>query len=318
MREYSDQALRSALRATGGDLHLLPIELVGSVDLDAPTWAKAHATVAGRFFAKFAFSEPTAIGIWQEARVLSLLREQLGLNVPEVVAASPDPACFATRITAGGVPLSYRLIAASDAEGIERIGDQLAQFLAKLHSPRVLALARELLGAPMRPPEPGLQATPQQLRQRLTPMIEARNRTRVLAWCDWADTRLATPCEAVFTHGDFHAYNQLWEPTDRRLLLVTDFETSGIAEPEYDFRALPAFGPDVTLLRSTAERYASLSGRKLDYERIMALHTCTWLGDALWRTEAGLPLLLPVAGGGTPDDYVDALAERLFAFGIDP
>jgi hypothetical protein len=32
----------------------------------------------------------------------------------------------------------------------------------------------------------------------------------------------------------------------------------------------------------------------------MALHVRTTLGDALWRSEAGLPLLLARAGGGTP------------------
>ncbi|MGO9754455.1 MAG: hypothetical protein ACLP22_23850, partial [Solirubrobacteraceae bacterium] len=46
------------------------------------------------------------------------------------------------------------------------------------------------------------------------------------------------------------------------------------------------------------------------------LHVCTALGDALWRTEAGLPLLLPRPGGGTPDDYVDELAARRALLGI--
>jgi hypothetical protein len=46
-------------------------------------------------------------------------------------------------------------------------------------------------------------------------------------------------------------------------------------------------------------------------EHIMALHVCTTLGDALWRSEADLPLLLPRSGGGTPADYVDELATPL-------
>ena len=46
-------------------------------------------------------------------------------------------------------------------------------------------------------------------------------------------------------------------------------------------------------------------------ERMMALHVCTTLGDALWRSEADLPLLLPRSGGGTPADYVDELATPL-------
>ena len=90
-----------------------------------------------------------------------------------------------------------------------------------------------------------------------------------------------------------------------------------MAEPEYDFRVIPGFGPGVALLTSTVEHYLALTGRRLSLERIMALHVRTSLGDALWRSEAGLPLLLPRAGGGTPDDYVDELAERLALLDIE-
>jgi hypothetical protein len=38
---------------------------------------------------------------------------------------------------------------------------------------------------------------------------------------------------------------------------------------------------------------------------------------AKWRTEAGLPLLFPRPGGGTPDDYVDELATRFAQLGIE-
>ena len=121
----------------------------------------------------------------------------------------------------------------------------------------------------------------------------------------------------MFVHGDFHPYNQLWDPREPRLILVADFETSGIAEPEYDFRVIPSFGPDIDLLTSTINEYVALTGRHLSLTRLMALHIRTTLGDALWRSEAGLPLLLPRRGGGTPDDYVDELAARLALIGID-
>jgi len=38
----------------------------------------------------------------------------------------------------------------------------------------------------------------------------------------------------------------------------------------------------------------------------------------MWRSEAGLPLLLPHAGGGKPGDYVDELAARFALLGIEP
>ena len=317
LSEYSEPALRSALRVAGGGLDRLPIELTGTNDLSRPTWASGSATVDARFLAKFAFSEPTAVRAWHEARVLKLLGEQPAFDVPHVVAASPDPACLATRIVESGVPLSYELVRGSIPKRVAALGAELARFLANLHAPQILALARDRLDTPLRIPEPGLQATTDELRLRFTPMIQARHRARVRRWCDWVDEQLAAPATTVFVHGDFHPYNQLWDAQDLRLLLVADFETSGIAEPEYDFRAIPSFGPGIDLLTSTIDEYMALTGRRLSLERIMALHLRTSLGDALWRTEAGLPLLLPRPGGGTPDDYVDELATRFVLLGIE-
>ncbi|MGZ4218080.1 MAG: phosphotransferase family protein [Solirubrobacteraceae bacterium] len=317
LSEYSELALRSALRVAGAGLDRLPIELTGTNDLSRPTWASGSATVDRRFLCKFAFSEPTAVRVWHEARVLKLLADLPAFDVPEVVAASPDPACLATRIVEGGVPLSYELVRASMPERVDALGAELARFLANLHAAQILALARERLDDPLRIPEPGLQATTDELRLRFTPMIEARQRARVRRWCDWVDERLAVPAEPVFVHGDFHPYNQLWDPRELRLLLVADFETSGIAEPGYDFRAIPSFGPGIDLLTSTVDEYAALTGRRISLERVMALHVCTTLGDAPWRSEAGLPLLLPRPGGGTPDDYVDELAARLALLSIE-
>ena len=318
LSEYSESALRSALRAAGGGLDRLPIELTGTNDLSRPAWASGSATIDVRFLAKFAFSEPTAIRVWHEARVLEMLGEDSAFNVPELVTASPSPACLATRIVEGGVPLSYELVRESMPERVEAIAAELARFLANLHDPRIVDLARQRLDDPLRVPEPGLQASSDELRLRFTPMIESRKRARVNRWCDWADEQLALPSEVVFVHGDFHPYNQLWDARALRLLLVADFETSGVAEPEYDFRVIPSFGPGIDLLSSTVEQYTSLTDRRLNLERIVALHLCTTLGDALWRSDAGLPLLLARPGGGTPDDYVDELETRLARLGIEP
>ena len=313
---YSEAALRSALRVAGAGLDRLPIELTGTNDLSRPTWASGSATVDGRFLAKFAFSEPTAVRVWHEARVLRLLGEQAAFDVPDVVGASPDPACLATRIVGSGVPLCYELVRGSIPNRVAALGAELARFLANLHAPRILALARERLDDPLRIPEPGLQATTDELRLRFTPMIQTRS-ARGARWCDWVDEQLAAPTTSVFVHGDFHPYNQLWDAQELRLLLVADFEASGTAEPEYDFRAIPSFGPGIDLLTSTIDEYVTLTGRRLSLDRIMALHLRTSLGDALWRTEAGLPLLLPRPGGGTPDDYIDELAARFALLGIE-
>ena len=318
LSEYSEPALRSALRVAGARLDHLPIALTGTNDLGRPTWASGSATIDGRFLAKFAFSEPTAVRVWHEARVLELLGNQPGFDVPKLVAASPNPAFLVTRIVERGVPLSYELVRASIPERVQAVGAELASFLANLHAPEILTLASAQLGERLRVPEPGLQATTDELRLRFTPMIDFQQRERVQRWCDWVDAQLSAPAEVVFVHGDFHPYNQLWDARYLRLLLVADFETSGAAEAEYDFRVIPSFGPGVELLTSTVEQYKELTSRRLSVTRIMALHVRTTLGDAMWRSEAGLPLLLPRAGGGTPGDYVDELAARFALLGMEP
>jgi hypothetical protein len=88
LSEYSEPALRSALRVAGSGLDQLPIELTGTNDLSRPAWASGSATIDGRFLAKFAFSEPTAIRVWHEARVIELLSGQ-----PTTPSASPSPGC---------------------------------------------------------------------------------------------------------------------------------------------------------------------------------------------------------------------------------
>ena len=57
------------------------------------------------------------------------------------------------------------------------------------------------------------------------------------------------------------------------------------------------------------DHYDALTGRRLSLDGIIALRIRTQLTDALWRTEAGLHLLLAQLDGGTPDAYVDELGE---------
>jgi len=60
--------------------------------------------------------------------------------------------------------------------------------------------------------------------------------------------------------------------------------------------------------------YQQITGRQLSLQRVMAWHMRAALGDALWRSEAGIPL----ADHRTPPEWVDDLAGRFRALGIDP
>ena len=134
--------------------------------------------------------------------MLRLLGEQAAFDVPDLVTASPDPACLATRVVEGGVPLSYELVRGSIPNRVDALAAELARFLANLHAPRILALAHERLDDPLRIPEPGLQAATDELRFRFTPIIQTRQRARVRRWCDWVDEQLAAPattCSSMAT-----------------------------------------------------------------------------------------------------------------------
>ena len=125
---------------------------------------------------------------------------------------------------------------------------------------------------------------------------------------------LASPAPAVLVHGDLHGDNQLWDHDELRL--VVDFETSGAAEPEYDLRTFPGpdMGPGVELLTALMCRYQQISGRQLSIDRVMAWHLRTALGDALWRSEAGIPL----ADHLTSPEWVEDLAAHFSALAIHP
>jgi aminoglycoside phosphotransferase (APT) family kinase protein len=312
---YTEACLRNALTAAAPHLADLPIRLDGAPDLSKPLWASSRSTVGRRVIAKFAHSEETAVRIWREAQVLSLLGGELALPVPKLAAAGRNPVFSSTELVSGGAPLSYATVAAATPDRIVQFADSLATFLAQLHAVSTLLRVRERLESVPRLPQPGLCVSTDQLRARFMTMVEPRQRSTVIDWCDWIDQQLSSSAETVFVHGDFHPYNQLWDLDEPRLLAVVDFESSGLAEPEFDLRVLPAFGPGVDLLVSTVERYEAISGREVSLPRTMALFLLNYLGDALWRTEAGISLPEP---GNSPSAYVKEAAGRLAALGIEP
>ena len=212
-----------------------------------------------------------------------------------------------TRLVPG--PSLFEVIGSIDRD---RAGQQLARFLAALHHPAARQRAEAVIGkltSAQLPP-----ATTEALREQFGTWIRPDQGRILLRWCDWADAVLASPGPAVLVHGDLHGDNQVWD--NDKLRLVVDLENAGAAEPEYDLRTFPgpAKGPDVELLTAVMPHYQRITGRQLSVERVMAWHLRTALGDALWRSEAGIPL----ADHRTPPEWVDDLATRFSMLGIEP
>lgn len=295
-------SVRSALSLVAPELSASHIRLLPRIEQSNPLWHGGTAILDNKFVAKFAWAEPAAERVWHEARVLRALGSYPVLRIPRVVATSSDPALLVTEWVAGG-PLTSEQVGRSDRSWLERTASELARFLADLHRPEVLgAVIREV--GPMATPVP--QASTAAIRQRLSPWLRSDQISLVSGWCDWADGALEAPQANVLVHGDLHGHNQVWDER-QELRIVVDFEESGPTEAAFDFRYLPSQGPTVDLFVATSAKYAEYSGTAVDVARAMAWNIRTVLGDALWRSEAGVAL----PDGGTPAEWVDALGARL-------
>jgi aminoglycoside phosphotransferase (APT) family kinase protein len=264
--------------------------------------------VGERFFVTFAWSRPAALQLAHEIGVLAALaREPAVPFLPEVVASSTSPLLLITRRVPGAS--LFDVVGSIDRDHAAR---QLVRFLAALHHPatrqRAEAAVGTLTGAQLPP------ATTATLRDLFGTWVRPGQRRAVIRWCDWADAVLGSPGPAVLVHGDLHGDNQVWDRGELRL--VVDFENIGAAEPEYELRAFPGpgMGPGLELLTAIMRHYQQVTGRQLSPARVMAWHLRQALGDVLWRSEAGLPL----GDRRTPPQWVEDLAARFSALGIDP
>lgn len=296
--EYSPSAIAEAVRRVAPELSGLPIVARELVNKDEPMWWSSSAVLGGQYVVKFAWSRPAALRLAHEVAVLDALSREPAIPfLPKVVASSTDPLLLVTELVPG-----TSLFEVVDSIDRDRAGRQLARFLSELH--RVGERVGEVPPAPLQPP------TTDTLRERFAAWVRPEQRAAVVRWCDWADEVLATPRVPVLVHADLHGGNQIW--SGDRLRAIVDFETAGLADPEYDLRAFPGTGPGVELVTATMHHYRAYTGRTLDPERVMAWHLRTALGDALWRSEAGVPL----PDHRTPHEWIDDLTARFAAFSI--
>jgi aminoglycoside phosphotransferase (APT) family kinase protein len=308
LAECSPEALREALRAVAPELSGCPVTVPGPAGKQDPLWHSGSVPVGERFIVKFAWSRPAALRLATEIGILTALAGEPEVPfLPEVVASSSDPVLLITRRVPGA-----SLFEVIDSIDPDRAARQLARFLAALHHPAARQRAEAAAGALTTAQLP--PATTATLRDQLGTWVRPDQRRTVVRWCDWADAELARSGPAVLVHGDLHGDNQVWDHDELRL--VVDFETVGAAEPEYDLRSLPGpgMGPGLELLTAVMGHYQQLTGRPLSAGRIMAWHLRQALGDALWHSEAGIPL----NDHRTPPQWVDDLAARFSALGIDP
>jgi len=303
LADPSERSVRQALAAAAPALARARIEIATDLDTSNPEWASSTAVVDGAFVVKFAWSEQAATRVHREARLLEAIPQVADVPVPRLAGTSDDPVAFVTRLVRGR-PLGFQDVRLAGRESRRLMAEQLGSFLARLHEPRVLDAAQAV--APLVPPRP--QGRTDEIRTRLGSFLDPTRMRRVEDWCDWVDAVLGrSGPRPVLVHGDLHGYNQVWHPGRWALKLVADFEVAGPSDPEYDFRYFPSQDVTLEFVSAIRDAYGALSGRTIEMDRVLAWHIRTALGDALWRSEAGIPL----PDGGTPATYVDDIASKL-------
>lgn len=203
----------------------------------------------------------------------------------------------------GGAPLTDVAVESATPGSLAAIGTEIARFLACLHRPALLDAVESALGA-LGSPEP--QATSDEIREGVAPWVRRDQLATILEWCDWVDETQSTTRRRILVHGDLHGHNQVWDLATPALRLVVDYEHSSACEPEFDLRYLVSQGRRADLLLATTAAYEALTDRRVELARVMAWHVRTMLGDALWRSRAGVPL----PDVGTPEQWVDRIDER--------
>ncbi len=236
----------------------------------------------GDYVVKFAWSDSAREILLQQGRLLAALPE-LRVPIPRPIAIAEDPPLLVYRKLPGNA-LPWTAEVWTDARRVKTIGHQLGELLAEVHAPRVLA-AIESAGLRLRAPSP--QSTPESLRQRMFPMLDARRAELAEGLVTAVAARLRLSSARVFLQGDFHGHNLLVSDDSSHVIGLLDFEESGAGDRAYDFRYLPALGPTLDLLFAVMQSYARVSGERVDLWRVLAWHVLTDLGDALWRTEQG-------------------------------
>ena len=263
---------------------------------------RSTALLGTELLVKYAWSAAAAERIAREGAVMAALAELApDLRVPEVVTTCNDPVFFVTRRVAGDW-LVYPDASELAGDRLARTVEDLGTFLHGLHDPDLLVAVEER-GIDLPAPEP--QATTDALRSEFGAFVDPERQRRVEVWCDWVDDVLDAPADTVLLHGDFAGHNLMWDHSGA-VNVFYDFEDVRRGDPAYDFRYLPAQAATLDILRGTINAYEARGGRPIDLHRVMAWHVRTALGDALWRSQAGVPL----AFDGTPSEWVDELADR--------
>ena len=140
--EPSRAAVVDALRVIASGLAGLPVTIPSPAGQDDPVFQMSSAALGDNFVGKFAWSQAAARFILHQITILETLALQPAVPyLPEVAAAGTSPLILVTRRVRG-----MSLFDAVDRIDRNHAGEQLARFLAALHSDQTRRRAEAAVG----------------------------------------------------------------------------------------------------------------------------------------------------------------------------
>jgi aminoglycoside 2''-phosphotransferase len=169
----------------------------------------------------------------EERHLLAHLTDHVSAPLPKPIAWTEE---FAVHRMLPGEPITRRALARFGRLDCDRLIDEVAQFLAELHSAP--------LGEGVRPsPATKSKAAWLDLRDRATETLSPLLWRHQREWLDdlfrpVLDGKLSFEFEPATIHGDLASYHLLHDPVTARLTGILDFGVSGRGDPAVDLACL--------------------------------------------------------------------------------
>jgi aminoglycoside phosphotransferase (APT) family kinase protein len=249
----------------------------------------------GRLICKFPRGDEAERALRREARILAAVRPHLSMPVPDLeLVEGPMPFSRHTKIR--GEHLLGAQYGRLPAAARDRLAEDLALFYAQLH---------DLDPAAMR--DAGAVAilawqSPEDVRSKALPLVPAEHRRLCERTVDAYEAMGPDPLGTTYGFFDGHGWNMAFDHERQRIGGVYDFADSGFGPLHQDF-AYPAF-ISLELTRGIAERYARMTGKPVERERIGVL--------------VGMHRLSELAELAGDPRHVDAMRESVVAWAAGP
>lgn len=225
-------------------------------------WHSIAIDVDDRLIFKFPRNAEAERALRREAGILAAVRPRISMRVPALELFNA-PRLFSCHAKIPGEHLLADQYEQLPPRARERLADELALFYAQLH-----ALSAELMieaGAAAILPWQSVDA----IRRKALPILPAEHRPICERTIRDFESMASDPLGTTYGFFDGHGWNMAFDPVEQRINGVYDFADSGLGPLHQDF--VYASFISLELMYATAERYAGITGRSVDFDRIGVL-----------------------------------------------